>query len=75
MGGTCSRYGRQERCIQGLVRIPEEKRPLERPSNKWEDNVEIYFQELGRGHGVDLSGSGEEKIRAFVNVVINFRVA
>jgi hypothetical protein len=46
VGGTCSTYGGQGRCIQGLVGKPEEKRPLGKHRLKWEDNIEMYFQEV-----------------------------
>jgi len=28
---------------------PEGKRPLGRPRHRWEDNIEMYLQELGWG--------------------------
>jgi len=42
-----------------LVRKPEGKRPLGRQRHRWEGNIKKYQQkEVGRGHGLDLSGSG-----------------
>jgi hypothetical protein len=35
-----------------LVGKPEGKRQLGRPRNKWEDNIEMDFQEVGCG-GMD----------------------
>ena len=32
-----------------LVRKPEGKSPLGRPRRRWEDNMKIYFKELGWG--------------------------
>jgi hypothetical protein len=32
-----------------LVEKPEGKSPLGRPSCRWEDNIEVYLQEVGRG--------------------------
>jgi hypothetical protein len=46
MGGVCSRYGGEERCIQG-------KRSLGRPRCGWEDNIKIDHQEVGWGYGLD----------------------
>ena len=40
------------------VRKHEGKRPLGRPSRIREDNIKLDFQEVGWGHGLDLSGSG-----------------
>jgi hypothetical protein len=31
-----------------LVRKPEGKRPLERLRHRWEDNIEMALQEVGR---------------------------
>jgi hypothetical protein len=30
-----------------LLRNPEEKRPLGRPSRRWEDNIESNFTKIG----------------------------
>jgi hypothetical protein len=35
-----------------LVGKPDGKRPLERPRRRWEDNIMMDLQEVGRG-GVD----------------------
>jgi len=52
-------YGRQERCTQGLMGRPEEKRPLGRPSHRREENIKMDLQRSGiQMHGLDLSGSG-----------------
>jgi hypothetical protein len=34
-----------------LVGKPEENRPLGRPRRRWEDNIKMYLQEVGRGRG------------------------
>ena len=52
MGGACSVYGGEDRCIQGLVGKPEGKRPLERHKCRWEDNIKMDIQEVGCG-GMD----------------------
>jgi hypothetical protein len=36
MGGACNTHGRDEICIQILVRKPEGKSPLGRPRHRWE---------------------------------------
>ena len=36
-----------------LVGKPEVKRPLGRPKRRWEDNIKMYLQEVGWGHGLD----------------------
>ena len=34
-----------------LVRKPEGKRPLRRPRRRWEDNIKMDLQVVGRGCG------------------------
>ena len=34
-----------------LVGKPEGKRPLRRPRRRWEDNIKMDLQEVGRGCG------------------------
>jgi hypothetical protein len=41
--------GRGEAYTVILVGNPEGKRPLGRPSRRWEDNIKIHLQELGLG--------------------------
>jgi hypothetical protein len=31
-----------------LVGKPEDNRPLGRPWHQWEDNIKVYFKEIGR---------------------------
>jgi len=47
MGGACSTYGREERCIHGFGGIPEGKRTLGRPRSGLEDKIEMDLQEMG----------------------------
>ena len=47
MGGACSTYGGEERCIQVLVGKRDGKRPLGKPSRGWEDNIKMNLQEVG----------------------------
>ena len=48
IGGACGTYGvgGEEKCIQVLVGKPEGKRPCERPSCGWENNIKVGL-ELG----------------------------
>jgi hypothetical protein len=40
----------ESRCMyRVLVRKTEGKRPLERPSRRWEDNIKMDLQEVGCG--------------------------
>ena len=75
MGGACGTYGGRERCAQGFGGEPEGKRPLGRPRRRWEDNVKMYLQEVGRGCGDwrELT-QDRDRCRALVSTVMNFRV-
>ena len=56
-----------------LVEKPEGKRPLRRPRRRWEDNIKMYIQEVGRGCGdwIELA-QDRDKWRALVSTVMNF---
>jgi hypothetical protein len=58
-----------------LVRKPERKRPLGRPSRRWEDNIKMDLQEVGCG-GIDWIDLAQDRdrLRALVNAVMNRRV-
>ena len=53
----------------------EGKRPLGRPRRRWEDNINVYLQEVGWG-GMDRIdvAQGRDRWRAVVNPLMNFRV-
>jgi hypothetical protein len=53
---------------------PERKRPLVRPRRRWEDNIKIDLQEVGRGRGdwMELV-QDRDSWRALVGTVRNFR--
>ena len=53
----------------------EGKRPLGRPSRRWEDNIKMDLQKLGGG-GMDWIelARDRDRLRALVNAVMNFRV-
>ena len=58
-----------------LVGKPEGKRPLGGPRRRWEDNIKMDLEEVGRGCGdwMELS-KDRDRWRAFVSTVMNFRV-
>jgi hypothetical protein len=45
-----------------LVGKPEGKRSLGRPRRRWKDNMKLDLQEVGWGHGMDRSGSGQGQV-------------
>ena len=48
--GHIARMGEDRGVHRVLVGKPEGKRPLRRPRRRWEDNIEMDFQEVGVGH-------------------------
>ena len=69
------RMGERRGVQSVLVGEPEGKRPLRRPRRKWEDNIKMDLQEVGRG-GIDWTDQAQDRDRwrALVNTVMNFRV-
>ena len=45
-----------------LVRKPVGNKPLGTPWHRWEDNIKMNPQEVGWGHGLDLSDSGQRQM-------------
>ena len=58
-----------------LVGKSEGKRPLGRPKRRWEDNIKMDLQEVGRGCGdwMELAQDRDTWL-ALVSTVMNFRV-
>jgi hypothetical protein len=58
-----------------LVGKPEGKRPLGKPRHRWEDNIKMNIQEVGRslGNWMELA-QDRDRWRALVGTVRNFRV-
>ena len=58
-----------------LVEKPDGKRPLRRPRHRWEDNIKMDLEEVGRGCGdwTELA-QDRDRWRAPVSTVMNFRV-
>ena len=54
---------------------PEGKRPLGRSRHRWEDNIKMNLQEVGRGCGdwMELA-QDRERWWALVGMVMNFQV-
>ena len=58
-----------------LVEKPEGKRPLGRPRRRWEDNIKMDLEEVGRGCGdwMELA-QDRDRWRAQMSTVMNFGV-
>jgi hypothetical protein len=59
----------------GLVGNPDGKSPLGRPRHRWEDNINMDFQEVGGvcGDWMELA-QDRDMWRALVSTLMNFRV-
>ena len=58
-----------------LVGKPEGKRPVGRPRSRWEDNIKMDLQEVGKGCGdwMELA-QDRDRWRSLVSTVMNCRV-
>jgi hypothetical protein len=67
--------GEERGVYRVLVGKPERKRSLGRPRHRWEENIRMDLQEVGRGC-VDWTGLAQDRDRwrALVNAVKNLRV-
>jgi len=74
VGGACSTYGESRSVYRVLVGKPEGKRPLGRPTRKWEDNIRMDLQEVGCDgmEWIDLA-LDRDRWRALVTAVMNLR--
>jgi hypothetical protein len=70
-----ARTGKGRDVYRVLVGKPEGKRPLGRPSRRWEDNIRMDLQEVECGC-VDWIGLAQDRVRwrALGSAVMNFRV-
>ena len=73
--GHVARMGEKRGVYRVLVGKSEGKRPFGRPRRRWEDNIEIDLQEVGKGCGdwMELA-KDRDSWRALVSTVMNFRV-
>ena len=59
-----------------LVGKPEGKRPLGRPRCRWEDNIKMDLEEVGRGCGDWIRlAQDRDRWRPLVRTVMNFRAS
>ena len=58
-----------------LVGKPDGKRPLGRPKRRWEDNIKMDLQEVGRGDGDWMKlAQDRDRWRSLVSTIMKFRV-
>jgi hypothetical protein len=73
--GHVARMGEKRKACRVLVEKPERKRPLGRPTRRWEDNIKMDLREIGWG-GMDWTDLAEDRDlwKALANMVMNLRV-
>ena len=73
--GYVARVGEGRDVYRVLVRKPERKRPFGRPRLRWEDNIKMDLQEMVYGSmgRIELA-QDRDRLRAFVNALMNLRV-
>ena len=76
MGGACSTYGERRGVYRVLVGKPEGKRPLGRPSRRWEASINMDLQQVGCGvmDWIELA-QNRGRWRALVTAVMSIRVS
>jgi hypothetical protein len=73
--GHVARRAEEKGVHRVLVEKPEGKKPLGRPTRRWEDNIRMDLQEVG-GAGKDWMKltQDRDRWRAIVSTLKNFRV-
>jgi hypothetical protein len=73
--GHVAHMGMKQNAYRILVGPPEGKRPLRRPSHRWEDNINMDLREIGSGgmDWIDLAQDRDQE-RVLVNKMMNLRV-
>jgi hypothetical protein len=60
--GHVARMGERRGAYRALEGKPEGRRPLGRPRRRWEDNIKMDLREVGWGHVLDRSRSGQGQV-------------
>ena len=74
MDRACGTYGGRERCAQGFGGETWGKETIGRPGYRWEDNIKMDLEEVGRdcGDWMELA-QYRDRWRSLVSMVMNFR--
>jgi len=68
-----ARMGEGRVVYRVLVGRPEGTRSLGRPKRRWEDNIKLEVREIGID-GANWIQLAQDRVRDFVNTVMNLRV-
>ena len=75
LAGHVARMGEDRGVHRVLVGKPEGKRPSRRPRRRWEDNIKMDLQEVGRDRGDWMELAHDmDRCRALVGTLRDFRV-
>jgi hypothetical protein len=72
--GHVARVGEERKVYKDLMGNPEEKRPLGRPSRRWQDGISIYVREIGWTVWIGFNWLRVGTWWAVVNGVMSLRV-
>jgi len=72
--GHVARIGESREVYRVLIGKPAVKSPVRRPRRRWEDNIKVNLEEVGRGgvEWIDLA-QDRDRWRALVSAVMRFR--
>jgi hypothetical protein len=75
MGKACSKHGEKRNSYGIFVGKSEGKRPLGKPTRRWEDNIKMDLREIRWG-GMDWNelAQNRDQWSVVVKTVMNFRV-
>jgi hypothetical protein len=76
LGRTCGTHGGERKFINGVVRKPEEKRPLGNPRRRLEYCIKMDLEVIGKDWtGLDWThvAQNKDKWRAVVSTVMNLK--
>jgi hypothetical protein len=73
LGGSCSTYGERRLAYRVLVGKSANNRLFGRPRLRSKDNIKRRLSDMGGMDWIDLA-QNRDRLRAFVNVVMNLGV-
>jgi hypothetical protein len=75
MGGTCSVYWQNEKCIRNLSRKTRKEVPFAKPKSRWEGSIRMDLEDTGyKGTDWIHLALDKDQFWAVVSTVMNRRV-